>query len=117
MITVETRRPYTLVRRMKELIDEGVIETWSYDDDGDFTHLPPQWRNKAWFHAVRYKGEKVEFRMIPNSKRLISREVYAIYHGRFVEMLMAHLSRYCINIFVSPVPDNKDRIIPYGYED
>lgn len=117
MITVETRRPYTLVRKIRELIDERTIEKWSYDDDGDFTLNLTQWRNKAWFHAIRYKARKVEFVIISPAMKSISRTEYAVYHGKFIEMLIKHLPHLCDSISSTPQPALKDHITPPGYED
>ena len=110
MITVKTTKPYTLVKTLQSLIDEGEIATWSYDEDGDFTHDVTQWRNRAWFHPVRYKGDRVEFRLLGSSVRKLDRVEYAVYHGRFIEMLTSHVSSLCNIIMSTPNPTNKDNI-------
>ena len=71
-------------------IDNGHIETWIYDADGDFSHDTPdeQWIGEAWLHPEVSPGV-LDLNIIPPQQGL-SKEAYAIYHGRFIEMLLAH---------------------------
>lgn len=39
--------PAATLRLLKIKIDNHEIETWEYDEDGDFTYSVPQWKNKA----------------------------------------------------------------------
>lgn len=73
------------------MIDEGKIDTWSYDEDGDFTHTG-QWRNKAWMSSFCTDDELV-FYII--GRKNIQMEVieYAVFHGRFVELLLNHFPK------------------------
>ena len=41
-IRIKTSRPLWVINQIKARIDNGVIDTWSYDDEGDFTHVG-QW--------------------------------------------------------------------------
>jgi hypothetical protein len=75
--------------RIKKLIDQGHITTWAYDKDGDFTHTPPQWKNKAWLRPEE-QSDKLRLTILaPQSG--VTREIFAVYHGRFIEMLIAHV--------------------------
>ena len=47
-IRIYTDKPDTLVQKVKKLIDQNHIDTWTYDKEGDFTHSVQQFRNKAW---------------------------------------------------------------------
>lgn len=47
-IYIETTRPRTLIRAIREKIEQDEIATWAYDEDGDFTHTALQWKYKAW---------------------------------------------------------------------
>jgi hypothetical protein len=88
-IFVSTGNPTGLLHQIKSAIDSGAIETWVYDKDGDFTHSPTQWKNQAWLRASLSPG-LLRFGIIGQEGKSISKEVYAVYHGRFVEMLLAH---------------------------
>jgi hypothetical protein len=59
------------------------------DKDGDLTHAPEQWRNKAWFRPSVEAGVLV-FRILGQQSVAMTTEVYAIYHGQLIEMLLAH---------------------------
>lgn len=46
-IYVKTSSPVDLLKEIKYQINNGVIDMWSVDNDGDFTYDVEQWR----FHA------------------------------------------------------------------
>lgn len=88
-LRVGTSQPSSLLAAIKKAIDEKRVETWSYDSDGDFTHTPPQWFRKAWLRPKVEYGALV-FNIIKPQNSSISKEVYGVYHGRFIEMLLVH---------------------------
>lgn len=90
----------SLLARVKKLIDEGHITTWAYDSDGHFTHTASQWRRKAWFEPQE-RSDKLRLRIIA-PKSGMTREVFAVYHGRFIEMLIAHVSKKLTSARATP---------------
>ena len=90
-IIITNAEPATLLKKIHNAIDSGNIVTWSYDKDGDFTHKVPQWENRAWFRPKVYTNE-LRFGILGPTTIQLSQEIYAIYHGRFIEMLLAHFS-------------------------
>lgn len=90
MLNFFTESPDKLLAAIKIGIDKGHIETWEYDGDGDFTHTPPQWRYKAWLRPVIVSGS-LRFGILSRKDIDLSTETYAVYHGRFIEMILAHL--------------------------
>ena len=117
MITVITKQPYSLLRRINEGIDKYEIQTWEYDSAGDYTYVSYQWRFRAWFRPIVTKGEKIEFLIVGNSRILPSRNDYAIYHGRFAEMLIAHFFKYFSKIEITPIPSRDDLMNSFRDED
>ncbi|WP_036114654.1 MULTISPECIES: hypothetical protein [Luteibacter] len=89
MISFTTSNPQGLLAAMKKAIDQGHVTTWKYDSDGDFTHTPDQWRGKAWLRPKVVAGELQLGILFPRGHQA-TKEVYAVYHGRFIEMAMAH---------------------------
>ena len=85
----------SLLARINELIDQGHIDTWTYDKEGDFTHTASsgQWENKAWLRP-EVKSDRLRLKIVKPKNKGLSREVFAVYHGRFIEMLIAHASDY-----------------------
>lgn len=67
-----------------------VCLNWSVDSDGDFTYGVAQWGRKAWFRVrpVLERENKIEFGIIASKKFTMSKGLYAVYHGRFAEMLL-----------------------------
>jgi hypothetical protein len=80
-----------LVAKIKQAIKDKKIETWECDEDGDFTYntSDKQWYKKAWLRPKTINGQQVFGIMFPKEAKVTS-IVYAIYHGRFIEMLLAH---------------------------
>jgi hypothetical protein len=88
-LIIETTRPQALLNSFKKAIDDKKVETWSYDADGDFTHSPEQLKSKAWLRPIFVEG-KLKFGIIKLANTNVSKLIYGIYHGRFIEMLLAH---------------------------
>lgn len=110
-IYVETTDPKQLLTDIKKEITEGRIATWSIDKDGDFTHNVDQWRNCAWFQP-RIKDNKLILGIMCRKDRNMSVLEYAVYHGRFVEMLLAHFDKTCNNITATSKVTIYDRVKP-----
>ena len=92
-----------LLTRIKKLIDQGHITTWAYDGQGDFTHTPTQWKNKAWLRPEE-KSDKLRLVIVANTKVPLTREIFAVYHGRFIEMLISHVDDRFTSACASPNP-------------
>ncbi|MDF2515934.1 MAG: hypothetical protein K0R59_1230 [Sphingobacterium sp.] len=88
-IIIKTTSPQKLLAAIKEGINEDNIRTWSYDSDGDFTHTPEQWQNQAWLRPQILAGE-LRFGILENKNKKLSKSIYGVYHGRFIEMLLTH---------------------------
>jgi hypothetical protein len=91
-ITVNTKNPNGLLTAIKLAIQESRVTTWSYDDAGDFTHVPDQWKHKAWLRPRAGEG-RLLFVILPPKGKVVTKEVYGVYHGRFIEMLLAHFDK------------------------
>ena len=90
-LIVKTNIATDLKQEIQKAIAEKKIDTWLIDDDGDFTHSPEQWFCKAWMRLVDIDEEKIlKFGIIGNKQVRMTKSLYAIYHGRFAEMLLSH---------------------------
>lgn len=83
-----------LLAEIKKQISNREIETWSVDSEGDFTHVTHdgQWKNKAWMRPTCY-SDRLQLNIIRPKGGSVSRPVYAVYHGRFIEMAIEHVSK------------------------
>lgn len=107
-VIVKTRYPEDFINQVKKRIDDQEIDTWQYDDDGDFTHTALQWKNHAWFRPYP-EDNKLVFGILGRKDSLLSISEYGIYHGRFVEMLMSHFSSEITEVLIqSPFVNSKD---------
>jgi hypothetical protein len=88
-VNVNVQNPASLLALIKRGIDERAIQTWAYDGDGDFTHSAQQWNRKAWLRPSLGNGGLV-LNIVSPQGQAISKEIYGVYHGRFIEMLLVH---------------------------
>lgn len=108
-IYVKSSNPQKLINDINEKIENSGIDTWSVDKDGDYTHTAEQWRNHAWIHPI-IETERVVFAIWGRVNDNLSVVDYAIYHGRFVEMLLTHFDHQCENIEVTSLATRYDYI-------
>lgn len=105
IVTVDS--PQRLLAEIKEAVDGGTVTSWHYDADGDFTHSTEQWKRKAWFRPV-LESDKIVFRIITPRNTAMSRQMYAIYHSRFVEMLLDHFDEKFSRVVATALPAHGD---------
>jgi len=91
----------SLLTKIMAAIDDQHILTWEYDEDGDFTATQPQWNNEAWMHPFKISDKCIQFGIVQRRDVPITSDVYAVYHGRFTEMLLMHFDKYISNIEIS----------------
>lgn len=101
--------PQQLLSSIKAAIHAGTIETWTVDKDGDLTHTPPQWRFKAWFRPA-VSQDKLVFNILGPQKIHMSKEIYGIYHGRLIEMLLVHFDLNFRSASSTALPTPADRV-------
>ena len=115
-IIVSTDDPRGLLSAIKQAVNNDTIATWSYDDDGDFTHTADQWKYRAWLRA-KVREDRIIFNILPPKAKTISRAVYGIYHGRFIEMLLNHFDEKFKSVSATALPTVNDRIKSQTAED
>jgi hypothetical protein len=109
MVRFETTDPSALLQRIRSAIDAGRIVTWSYDKDGDFTHTRDQWMNRAWLRPSK-ETNKLSFFIVPPKGEEISRVIYAVYHGRFIESVLSHCDDAFTYAVATAFPEGADRV-------
>jgi hypothetical protein len=108
-IRLYTDDPQGLLDTLYEAIDDGEAPTWDHDDDGDFIHTPSQWENEAWLQPGVEAGVLVLTILHPKDQAITS-EVYAVYHGRFVEFALNHADQLFTKAEVSAQAEGDDLI-------
>jgi hypothetical protein len=106
-ITFNTPDPRGLLAAFKKAVDDRSVVTWSYDKDGDFTHTTEQWKNKAWLRP-KVGNSELRFGVVKPNNQGVSWEVYAIFHGRFIEAMTAHLHDRFSSSFATARPAGDD---------
>jgi hypothetical protein len=104
-----TSTPKKLLAAYKRAIDEGRVQTWSYDSDGDFTHTADQWVRKAWLRPKVIEGERLTLFILAPREVVLTSAVYAVYHGRFIESALRHCDSLFTEARASSMPESGDR--------
>jgi hypothetical protein len=89
-IHFKTKTPKKLLSAYKKAIDDGHVTTWTYDADGDFTHSVDQFRRKAWLRPKIVEGQELTLYILSPIDNRLTSQMYAIYHGRFIESVLSH---------------------------
>jgi len=108
-ILIKTNNPEAFLKDFKKKIDDKLVKTWSYDQDGDFTHTPDQWKNKAWLRTS-IKGGSLSVGILGPQGEKLSSLVYAVYHGRFIESILFHCDSLFSEATASAFPTSEDYI-------
>src|SRR5687768_15699225 len=84
---VRTADPLGLLGAIRDGIRKRKIITWEEDKEGDLTHSPDQWRGKAWLRP-KVENNRLVFTILTYKNVQLTTEVYSVFHGRFIEMLL-----------------------------
>lgn len=102
-LVIETDNPDAVMKRIYDDIKNNRIDTWAMNATGYFTATPKQWCNRAWMRKSNLIKEKyLCFGIIEVQRGTMTQELYAIYHCRFAEMILAHCADLVGNIMISP---------------
>jgi hypothetical protein len=107
-IIVTTAMPNKLLSSITAGTEDGTVRTWSRDSDGDFTHSTEQWNKKAWFRPRVAAGQLI-LNIFPPRDQVLSSVIYAVYHGRFIEMILSHFDRQFSRAVATAMPQAPDR--------
>ncbi len=107
-INFETTDPQKLLATFKAAIDQRHVVTWSYDQAGNFTHTPDQWKDQAVLRPNIFNGWLVMNFYLKKGQKT-TKELYGVYHGRFIESMLTHCDTLFTNSTATAMPTNADR--------
>ena len=109
-VIVLTTSPKALWSSIQTAITQGRIETWQFDSDGDLSHTPPQWINKAWFRPS-VQNDKLAFALWGVKGTAMTKVVYGVYHGRWIESLLTHFDTQFPQVYATGGRDPIDNFL------
>lgn len=110
IIKIKTEKPDDFLKEIINAIETNEIETWTYKN-GYFSHSPEQWLHKAWFKPeIDLENNKLKFGIYPPNNGKISKSIYGIYHGRFIEMILNHFDEKISKITATALIEKPDYI-------
>jgi hypothetical protein len=109
-VIIETQTPKRLLRQIRNAIDDGTVQTWAYDVEGDFTLTSDQMIGQAWMTADADREGRLVFNILGKNGQRMSKSVYAIFHSRLVQMCLTYFDESCRMIRVTSQPTSGDAI-------
>lgn len=92
MIQIITANKVGLFDALRKRIADGEIPEWEVDDQGDFTYANAAWRRRAWMRPKKTTSG-IRVNIVGVQGAAVDRETYAVFHGRFLEMLLEHFDQ------------------------
>jgi hypothetical protein len=97
MLHIPTTRPQALLTKIQDAVREKedpnghTIDTWELDAEGKFVHTGSggQWKRRGKLKGSAGTGG-LNFRFEPGADKVDAKNVYGVYHGRFLELLINH---------------------------
>lgn len=90
-IVINISKPENFLEVLNKEIDDGVVTSWRYDEDGDYTITNSEYANKAWLHPYIQNDELI-FGIMGRKNVLLTITEYSLYHSAMVETLVLHFS-------------------------
>jgi hypothetical protein len=89
-VIIATADPEALLKSILARFDREPIPGWA--KDGKCLSLTaPEWSSKAYLRPIVQPGQ-LAIGVVPTEDHDMSNDIYAVYLGRFIEMLLAHFS-------------------------
>jgi len=109
MITVRTTNPNNIYQGIIRGIQNGSIDTWKIVTVGNlvyFTHdtTNKQWLNKSYMKAGTDSHGNLIFHVIRNNENSFDQNIFAVYQGRFIQMLVSHFPNSFTELNVTSQP-------------
>jgi hypothetical protein len=107
-VRLTTRTPRRLLNSFKRAIDDGHVKTWSYDEDGDFTHTSNELSRRAWFRPKVIENKELTLYILTPTDSKMTTELYASYHARLINALLRRFDGLFERACVSALPEDGD---------
>lgn len=106
-VIVEASDPRTLLAEIRKAVRGGTCKPWHCDSDGDF-YLAEE-SPRVWLRA-EIDSAKFVLRVLPAQGKHVSKRQYAVYHARFVELLLNHFDRQFQSVAATALPAHGDKV-------
>lgn len=104
----DTKTPKLLLKSFKSAVDQGQVEAWSYDTDGDFTLAAHEWRRQAWLRPKIIERQELRVYILTPVETRLTTEAYAVYHSAFLEAMLQHCDSLFNKVSVSARAEEGD---------
>lgn len=102
-----TDSPSQLLEALKGLLENGDVDGWGLDGDGDLYRSGPD--VIAWMRP-KILEDRVAFYILGSKRYNISTETYAVYHGELIALLLRHFDSKFKTVSATAMPAPGDRV-------
>jgi hypothetical protein len=107
-IIVKSAKPRDLISSIKRHIDSKGTVLWTYDSDGDFSYQG-EYHGRAWLRP-HIAEDQIRFVVLTSKGTTMARLTYAIYHAKWVELLLSNFDEDFSSATISALPGQGDII-------
>lgn len=87
-VFIKVKDPKGLLDDIKSAVENGEIQTWVCDSDGDFTLSDEDLKNEAWFHPYQVVGDTLVFGIVGRKNVKMPMSLFSTYHGELTKTLL-----------------------------
>jgi hypothetical protein len=107
---VRTDNPSDLLASIDNAINDGTIDLWAVDDDGDYSLTDDDRSEVAWMRPFVESDNEIVFSIIGVDERDMTVAEYAKLHSEFLRMLLNEFDSKFITATVTASSDENDSI-------
>jgi hypothetical protein len=104
-----TDDPQALLSAIKRGVAEGIVNGWKIDEDGDLTLASEAFANQAWMRP-KVLDDRLLFNIVGRQGARMSTHLYAVYHGRLVQMLLNYFDTRLKTATATALPTPADQV-------
>lgn len=101
-IFIKVSNPEDFLKDIKLSINNGCINEWVCDMDGDFTSTIENLQNEAWFHPYTCIDNILILGIVGRKNVKMPMSLYSTLHSEFVKTLLIHYCSQIDNILIIP---------------
>jgi hypothetical protein len=109
-IRVKTDAPSDLIEAIDEAISDGLVESWTVDDDGDYSLTNPDWSSYGWMTPSTRSGDEIVFNVLGVQNRDMTIGEYALLHSEFLYILLNNFDSKFFSATISAGADGDDSL-------
>jgi len=102
-LRIKFNKDTDIIERIGSLIQDNPYSAWIIDADRDISLADPMWKYHAWFRFKAEENQGGVFGIIGSKKYHMTKTLYAIYHSRLADLLLANFDTDIERLEITPL--------------